>query len=199
MSHRDGGQKKKIDDRKRRQTDDSSALISEQNKKIKDVNNITEQALKKCKSDAMEEGEMKNDKDQNPLCDKSKETILENMVTKSNEEMNDKNNIKESHDSKRSLTEDDLSKTVGKSLKNFENLKKKKYVVDEELLLAFRYFDRSGCGYIKCDDLKRLLHNLGYYLSPKTVRELVYAVADKGKYKHERVYYRDITDKEYSI
>ena len=60
-----------------------------------------------------------------------------------------------------------------------------------------RFFDRTGCGYLKTDDLRRLLHSLGLALPNRTVRELVAGVADQsGRYKGERVYYRDITDKE---
>lgn len=77
--------------------------------------------------------------------------------------------------------------------------KKKKYRVDEDLLLAFRYFDKTGCGYIKADDLRRLLHNLGRCMAPRCVRELVSAVVDRStryKERDSRVYYRDLTDKE---
>eukprot|EP00803_Ostreobium_quekettii_P006031 evm.model.scf_3803.1 EVM.evm.TU.scf_3803.1 scf_3803:4028-11146(+) len=77
--------------------------------------------------------------------------------------------------------------------------KKKRYRVDEKLLLAFRYFDRTGCGYIRCEDLRRMLHNLGRSVPPRTVRELVANVADRSmryKEREPRVYYRDLTDKE---
>lgn len=75
---------------------------------------------------------------------------------------------------------------------------KEEVVVNEELLFAFRYFDRAGCGYIKCDDLRRLLHNLGSCLAPRVVRELVHGAAAIGKEKHklDRVYYKYLTDKE---
>jgi len=69
-------------------------------------------------------------------------------------------------------------------------------LVNEELLFAFRYFDRGGCGYIKCDDLRRLLHNLGCCLAPRVVRELVHGAAAMNKEKHDRVFYRTMTDKE---
>eukprot|EP00210_Caulerpa_lentillifera_P004751 g4535.t1 len=78
--------------------------------------------------------------------------------------------------------------------------KKHEVVVNEELLFAFRYFDRAGCGYIKCDDMRRLLHNLGSCLAPRVVRELVHGAAAIGKEKHkfDRVYYKYFTDKESS-
>eukprot|EP00803_Ostreobium_quekettii_P002366 evm.model.scf_336.5 EVM.evm.TU.scf_336.5 scf_336:60598-75964(-) len=80
-----------------------------------------------------------------------------------------------------------------------EAKKKKRYRVDEKLLMAFRYFDRTGCGYIKSEDLRRMLHNLGRSMPPRTVRDLVANVVDRSsRYKDRdtRVYYRDLTDKE---
>ncbi|EIE19235.1 hypothetical protein COCSUDRAFT_49062 [Coccomyxa subellipsoidea C-169] len=79
--------------------------------------------------------------------------------------------------------------------------KKKKYKVDEELLLAFRYFDRNCCGYIKVDDLRRIVANLGHALSLRTVKELCLNVAgapssSAGRARQDRIYYRDITDRE---
>lgn len=67
--------------------------------------------------------------------------------------------------------------------------------IDQDLLFAFRFFDRAGCGYIKCDDLRRLLHNLGCCLAPRVVRELVHGAAAANKEKHDRVFYRNLTDK----
>lgn len=71
---------------------------------------------------------------------------------------------------------------------------KKDPVINEELLFAFRYFDRAGCGYIKCDDLRRLLHNLGCCLPPRVVRELVQRDAVMNKGKPERVVYHDLVE-----
>eukprot|EP01025_Chloroclados_australasicus_P017103 TRINITY_DN1870_c1_g1_i2.p1 TRINITY_DN1870_c1_g1~~TRINITY_DN1870_c1_g1_i2.p1 ORF type:complete len:1059 (+),score=244.46 TRINITY_DN1870_c1_g1_i2:368-3178(+) len=70
--------------------------------------------------------------------------------------------------------------------------------VDEKLLWAFRYFDQTGAGYFKVEDLRRLVHCLGHCLSSKIVKDLVLNVAEaKGRHKYERVYYRDLTDKVY--
>ena len=122
---------------------------------------------------------------------------------------------------------------------------KKKYKVDEELLQAFRYFDRNckwsqrlhhshsklkidtllilpyhlekvswhalksyakmlsraGTGYLRVDDLRRIINNLGLSLSLRTVKELCLNVAGgspSSKTRSDRVYYRDVTDKEVS-
>lgn len=105
--------------------------------------------------------------------------------------------------------EDDLKKT-GEPMKKEPEISKRvdevmtkertkdEVVVNEELHFAFRYFDRAGCGYIKCDDLRRLLHNLGSCLAPRVVRELVHGAAAIGKEKHklDRVYYKYLTNKE---
>jgi hypothetical protein len=45
--------------------------------------------------------------------------------------------------------------------------------------------------------MRRLLHNLGQALPARVVKDLVARVADpSGRHKGERVYYRDLTDKE---
>lgn len=60
----------------------------------------------------------------------------------------------------------------------------------------------TGCGYIKVDDLRRIVNNLGHALSLRTVKELCLNVAGApasvgGRARVDtRVYYRDITDKE---
>jgi hypothetical protein len=61
-----------------------------------------------------------------------------------------------------------------------------------------RYFDRTGCGYIKVEDLRRLMHALGAGLPHRLVKELVAVAAEGGssRWRGERVYYRDLTDKE---
>ncbi|KAG0497308.1 hypothetical protein HPP92_001999 [Vanilla planifolia] len=43
-------------------------------------------------------------------------------------------------------------------------------VIDMELLQAFRYFDYNKVGYMKLDDLRCILHNLGKFLSHRDVK-----------------------------
>jgi calmodulin len=45
--------------------------------------------------------------------------------------------------------------------------------IDEELLEAFKVFDRDGNGYITSHELKNVMVNLGEYLTPDEVDELV--------------------------
>ena len=68
-----------------------------------------------------------------------------------------------------------------------------------------RFFDRAGCGYIKGEDLRRLLNLLGLSLTYRTVKELMYTALDAsaratsaaGRNSHpDRFYYRDLTDVE---
>ena len=60
----------------------------------------------------------------------------------------------------------------------------------------------AGCGYIKVDDLRRIVTNLGHALSLRTVKELCLNVAggssSSSRGRPDRVYYRDITDTEVS-
>ncbi|XP_026436070.1 protein SHORT ROOT IN SALT MEDIUM 1-like isoform X2 [Papaver somniferum] len=50
---------------------------------------------------------------------------------------------------------------------------KEEGIVDKELLQAFRFFDRNRLGYIKVEDLRSIIHNLGKFLSHRDVKELV--------------------------
>lgn len=52
---------------------------------------------------------------------------------------------------------------------------------------CYRYFDRTGCGFIRSDDLRRLLHNIGTGIPHRMVKTMVNGVIDK---KAERLYYR---------
>lgn len=45
--------------------------------------------------------------------------------------------------------------------------------IDEELLEAFKVFDRDGNGYITSQELKNVMTNLGEFLTPDEVEELV--------------------------
>ncbi|VAH90098.1 unnamed protein product [Triticum turgidum subsp. durum] len=53
-------------------------------------------------------------------------------------------------------------------------------VVDKDLLQAFRYFDKSRVGYIKAEDLRCIVHNLGKFLSNRDVEDLVEAALDES-------------------
>ncbi|KAF2299186.1 hypothetical protein GH714_030927 [Hevea brasiliensis] len=46
-------------------------------------------------------------------------------------------------------------------------------VVDKELLQAFRFFDRNRTGYVRVEDMRLIIHNLGKFLSHRDVKELV--------------------------
>ena len=55
----------------------------------------------------------------------------------------------------------------------------------------------TGVGYIKVDDLRRLLHALGEGLPQWLVKELTSNVTDLARRgRPDRVYYRDLTDVE---
>jgi Ca2+-binding EF-hand superfamily protein len=54
-------------------------------------------------------------------------------------------------------------------------------------VIDYRYFDRNGCGYIKPEDLRRLLHNLGTHAPHRVIKSLVAGVVDK---RQERLAYR---------
>lgn len=54
-----------------------------------------------------------------------------------------------------------------------------------------RYFDKTGTGYLRVEDMRRIMHNLGAGLPHRAVRGLVHGVADPtGGWRGERIYYR---------
>jgi len=63
------------------------------------------------------------------------------------------------------------------SKENTEKMETKKsekaVAVDKELLQAFRFFDRNRVGYIRVEDMRLIIHNLGKFLSYRDVKELV--------------------------
>ena len=57
----------------------------------------------------------------------------------------------------------------------------------------------AGTGYLRVDDLRRIINNLSLALSLRTVKELCLNVAGGSsttRLRADRVYYRDITDTE---
>ncbi|KAJ1259598.1 hypothetical protein BS78_10G168000 [Paspalum vaginatum] len=63
-------------------------------------------------------------------------------------------------------------------------------VVDKELLQAFRYFDQNRVGYLKVDDLRCILHNLGKFLSSRDVKDMVQtALIESNSARDNRILY----------
>ncbi|XP_078444603.1 ATP/GTP-binding protein family isoform X2 [Wolffia australiana] len=63
----------------------------------------------------------------------------------------------------------DEKENVAKEARRFP----KEDTINKDLLQAFRYFDRNRVGYLKAEDLRLIIHNLGLFLSQKEVKELV--------------------------
>lgn len=72
-------------------------------------------------------------------------------------------------------------------------------MTDEHLIAAFRYFDRTGAGYIRDDDMEVILHNLGMCLSRHSVQQVLSHATTEYSAKSARVYYERIAEKEVPI
>lgn len=95
------------------------------------------------------------------------------------------------------VTEPSAEAAPSAAVKEDVGLVKTRTVTDQELLQAYRYFDRNRTNYLKAEDLRRLLHCLGLQLSHRNVKDLVScAISESGKSRDERVMYRSFTDKE---
>ncbi|RZC24418.1 protein SHORT ROOT IN SALT MEDIUM 1-like [Glycine soja] len=69
----------------------------------------------------------------------------------------------------------------------------KEVVVDRELLQAFRFFDRNRVGYIRVEDMRIILHNLGMFFSHRDVKELVQsALLESNTGRDDRILYNKL-------
>ncbi|RVW84135.1 hypothetical protein CK203_053562 [Vitis vinifera] len=68
-----------------------------------------------------------------------------------------------------------------------------KVAVDKELLQAFRFFDRNRVGYIRVEDMRLIVHNLGNFLSHRDVKELVQsALLESNTGRDDRILYNKL-------
>ncbi|KAF7828032.1 cell division cycle and apoptosis regulator protein 1 [Senna tora] len=106
-------------------------------------------------------------KEQPKVKEEVKESKSDAHFNEEREEKNDKNN-KETHAVKESA-------------------------VDKELLQAFRFFDRNRAGYIRVEDMRLIIHNLGRFLSHRDVKELVQsALLESNTGRDDRILYNKL-------
>lgn len=73
--------------------------------------------------------------------------------------------------------------------------KNTKTEVNKELLQAFRFFDRNRAGYVRVEDMRLILHNLGKFLSHRDVKELVQsALIESNTGRDDRILYKKLID-----
>ncbi|OIT05507.1 hypothetical protein A4A49_49077 [Nicotiana attenuata] len=74
--------------------------------------------------------------------------------------------------------------------KEEKNTKTTQGEVNKELLQAFRFFDRNRAGYVRVEDLRLIIHNLGKFLSHRDVKELVQsALLESNTGRDDRILY----------
>ncbi|KAG6508432.1 hypothetical protein ZIOFF_033806 [Zingiber officinale] len=101
-------------------------------------------------------------------------------------------------DNKQNDDRTDSVKNEKVSVKTVEEASIVNGVLDKELLEAFRYFDKNRVGYIKAQDLRCILHNLGKFMSNRHVKELVQSAileSNSGR-SHDRVFYNKLVKME---
>ncbi|KAK4373430.1 hypothetical protein RND71_008814 [Anisodus tanguticus] len=68
-------------------------------------------------------------------------------------------------------------------------------VVNKELWQAFRFFDRNRAGFVRVEDMRLILHNLGKFLSHRDVKELVQsALIESNTGRDDRIFYKKLID-----
>jgi len=88
-----------------------------------------------------------------------------------------------------------FSLLVESDSKEKDGKKDKKTKEQEPLPLAvykaFTYVDKTRTGYIKSEDMRRLLHLLGQSFSSRVIRDIVNAVSERsGRHRGERILYK---------
>ncbi|KAH1264622.1 Cell division cycle and apoptosis regulator protein 1 [Glycine max] len=141
----------------------------------------------------MEMHEASNDKnaEQEANADTKSENITTNDKTAdetSKEEIKVKDEVQESKADLQVKEEKEGKDEIKK-----ETPTAKEVVVDRELLQAFRFFDRNRVGYIRVEDMRIIIHNLGMFFSHRDVKELVQsALLESNTGRDDRILYNKL-------
>ncbi|KAF9623704.1 hypothetical protein IFM89_003849 [Coptis chinensis] len=111
-----------------------------------------------------------------------KETTDQKNTTEVITEAKESSNVEEANNKAAEVEVKDEPKSSVKDL-----------TVDKELLQAFRFFDRNRVGYIKVEDMRVILHNLGKFISHRDVKELVQsALLESNTARDNRILYNKL-------
>jgi hypothetical protein len=150
-----------------------------------------------------EEEEEDNDNDDEEMEDANEEENAdggesEGDQKKSEEKSEEKSekadeNDKETADTKPKLESGDSKKEVAAAKAEKVKSKKETPVADKELLQAFRFFDRNRVGFVRVEDLRLIIHNLGKFMSHRDVKELVQsALLESSTGRDDRILYNKL-------
>ncbi|GMP92431.1 hypothetical protein CsSME_00042660 [Camellia sinensis var. sinensis] len=187
------------------QHDDEKSVVKEENTSVDGVENVKEEDDDE---DPEEDPEEDDDMpDANPQQDLwNEESAVEGKTDDADiKSEKETENAKDKEQETGDETSDNMpvsgseSKPVSgsESKENVENTDKKKetppVVVDKELLQAFRFFDRNRVGYIRVEDMRLIIHNLGKFLSYRDVKELVQsALLESSTGRDDRILYNKL-------
>ncbi|CAB4264667.1 unnamed protein product [Prunus armeniaca] len=110
----------------------------------------------------------------------------------------DEPNVKEQANTKAAETKAKAEADTGERKEGKVDTGKKetpraKEVVDKELLQAFRFFDRNQVGYLRVEDMRLIIHNLGKFLSHRDVKELVQsALLESNTGRDDHILYKKL-------
>ncbi|KAK1267334.1 hypothetical protein QJS04_geneDACA000562 [Acorus gramineus] len=138
---------------------------------------------------------IKDDVEMNDAVHEQTENLAEasSVDTKREEEDTDANEEKKSlpADHEKSIEKSEKKDVKDETDKKLDAAREQ--VVDKELLQAFRFFDRNRVGYIKVEDMRLILHNLGRFLSHRDVKEMVtFALLESNTQRDNRIFYKKL-------
>ncbi|KAL5225939.1 hypothetical protein ABZP36_012578 [Zizania latifolia] len=200
-AHDESGADEKMDDEEPEYEEDPEEV--EMYEDDEDMDEATAKELVEQNEDNLDDREVKQEV--TVVEDGNKNTEIESENTANIHEKSasgeDKQSLAEksaSGESKQPVAEKG-EKAVGKEVKISASQKgdsAKDEMVDKDLLQAFRYFDQNRAGYLKVDDLRCILHNLGKFLSNRDVKDLVQiALVESNSARDNRIIYTKLVKK----
>ncbi|URD78441.1 cell division cycle and apoptosis regulator 1 [Musa troglodytarum] len=133
---------------------------------------------------------MSKDDDSKPTSESGTDKVA--IVNEKSDKEEDKQIVEEKKDSTKD-EKDSVEDENKDSSKDVNEVHVKDAVVDKQLLQAFRFFDQNRVGYIKVQDLRCILHNLGKFLSHRDVKELAQsALLESNSARDDRIFYKKL-------
>ncbi|URD78443.1 cell division cycle and apoptosis regulator 1 [Musa troglodytarum] len=184
-------EEKTVDDDMVDDDEDPEEIIEEEADDDAGSNRVGEASdVKADTTEAEPEIAMSKDDDSKPTSESGTDKVA--IVNEKSDKEEDKQIVEEKKDSTKD-EKDSVEDENKDSSKDVNEVHVKDAVVDKQLLQAFRFFDQNRVGYIKVQDLRCILHNLGKFLSHRDVKELAQsALLESNSARDDRIFYKKL-------
>ncbi|KAG2283434.1 hypothetical protein Bca52824_054654 [Brassica carinata] len=126
--------------------------------------------------------------------EKTSDTVSDAVTEVATDTEEEKGSIVEKTDSKSAETKPKSESDKNeKQEEGTSGATKREETVDNELLQAFRVFDRNQTGYVRVEDMRITIHSLGKFISHREVKELVQsALLESNTGRDDRILYNKL-------